>query len=136
MKKINSTEIGIKKLLLSNINFDESAASTNPRKRAPQSPINIFALGKLWGRKPKIAPSKINDVSNISLLPNNIEIAQRHSACDEVIPPANPSRPSQRFVALVKNVIQAKLKTMKNIPLLEFFIELNTATASNCPISF
>ena len=79
-QKINNVAKRQKMLLLSIISFEEKIASANPRKSAPQSPINIFARGKLCGRKPIIAANNIKEQSKILLFPQISEIATRQSA--------------------------------------------------------
>ena len=111
MRNTNIDAIVHKILLLSKINLEDNTDKTNPRKREPQSPINILALGKFRGRKPSVAPKIKAEHRKISNLFNKKDITARQSAWDEETPVAKPSTPSIKLVELVIKIIQIEENT-------------------------
>ena len=103
------------KLWLSIKSCDERQLSVNPRKSAPQSPINIFARGKLCGKKPKITPKSKTEQKKTSLFSKISDKTARHNACEEHNPPANPSSPSIILVAFVMNITQTEIIIDKKV---------------------
>ena len=81
-------------------------AMVNPRKRLPESPINILAGLKLKNKNPVKAPkseSIITVMTGIAKCKVRITITPQAAA---QIPAASPSRPSIKFTALVIPTIQ------------------------------
>lgn len=108
-RKIRRMEMAHTILLLSMTSLDERTERVNPRKRAPQSPINILARGKLRGRKPRTDQKISRAQIKTSLFPKINATAARQRASQVQIPPARPSRPSIRLVALVVKIIHIAL---------------------------
>ena len=99
----------------SKASFEDRHPSINPRKSAPQSPINILAFGKLCGKKPKITPKSKTEQKKTSLFSKIRDKTARHNACEEHTPPANPSSPSIILVAFVMNITQTEIIIDKKV---------------------
>ena len=106
MRKISKTDNRQSILLLWVIKIDDRMASVNPRKSAPQSPINMDDFGKFLGKNPMMAPSNRIRQTAMSEFSNIIAKDKRQSASLAQIPPASPSSPSIMLVAFVINIIQ------------------------------
>ena len=66
IRKIKRIEMAQIMLCDSKASFEDRHPSINPRKSAPQSPINIFAFGKLCGKNPMAAPKSNKEQSKTS----------------------------------------------------------------------
>ena len=77
--------------------------------------MNILAGGIFLGKKPRIENNNNIEQENISWQSINRDVTERHNACELVIPPAKPSSPSHRFVALVMNILQKSEKMPNNL---------------------
>ena len=82
----------------------------NPKKRLPESPINIFAGGKLKTKKPRVLPNMIKDkiISKPPILFKTIAIILIVKKYILLIPPASPSNPSIKLIAF-------EIATIKNV---------------------
>ena len=91
-------------------------AMVRPRKRLPQSPINILAGLKLKNKKPVKAPKRESIMIVITGRPRyKVSIAITPQAAAQ-IPAARPSRPSMKFTALVIPIIQKIVSGQENHP--------------------
>src|SRR3972149_2503170 len=91
-------------------------AMVNPKKRLPESPINILAGLKLKNKKPVNAPKRDNIIIVIIAGPNNRESTAITPQVAAHIPAARPSKPSIRFIALVIPTIQRIVRGQENQP--------------------
>ena len=127
-------------LLLSKISFIEIALNINPKKSDPQSPIKVLAGGKFLGRNPRIEKRRSIEVAKTSKCPLMRAITEMHSACEDVIPLAKASSPSQRLIALVIKIIQPSAIKIKNASLMLLGLGIKTKIYSildrACPNSF
>jgi len=88
-----------------------SAPSVNPRTWLPASPMNTRAGWVLKRRNPRIAPAWIS--ATVTTVESPLDApssatALRHSS---TMPPARPSRPSDRFTAFVTPTRNTKVRT-------------------------
>lgn len=137
---INSSDNRMIILLVSLISLIESALNTKPKKSDPQSPIKAFAGGIFLGRNPRIEKRSIRETKDTSKHPKIRAITAMQSACEDAIPLAKPSRPSQRLVALVIKIIQPSANRVKNASLMLFClgnkIKIYSILDRACPNSF
>ena len=87
--------------------------SRNPIIMAPPSPINTDAGGKLNIRNPNKLPATVNAIVAIKRSPFAMPITALVRAAKKQIPPARPSIPSTKLMALV---IAITAKKKRGIP--------------------
>ena len=78
--------------------INTSAASKNPRKSDPASPIKIFARGKFWVRNPTVAPAATRPTPNTN----------DPGAKNQLIP-AIPTNPTLTAAAAVPSMLSSML---------------------------
>lgn len=85
----------------SDVNFRHNNDKQVPRKKLPESPMNIFAGGKLNIKKPRHAP--INVIETLIVAKSFIVNKKREITNKDIIdiPEDKPSRLSIRFTALI-----------------------------------
>ena len=140
IRNIRGIDKSSRMLLVSYISRVESALSIKPKKSAPQSPIKVLAGGIFLGKNPSVAKRSKIEHQNTPYEPKISETVAKLSAWVQVIPPARPSSPSQRFVALMMKIIHKRLPMPKSFSVgVSVFIKdrkIYTETAKNSPQSF
>src|SRR3989338_6220784 len=87
-------------------------ASIKPKNMLPASPINMFALGKLYLKKPKALPISAKEVAVSTKLPLINASTPKKNDAIAAIPAQRPFILSIRLKAFVIPTIQRQVKTI------------------------
>lgn len=84
-------------------------ARIKPRNRLPESPIKIFAGGKLKNRYPNSDPTRMKQIIEENNCPCRRNTIPNIMDAIMLMPDDNPSRPSIRLMELVIPIIQSSV---------------------------
>ena len=91
---------------------------SSPSRSAPASPMKIRAGWKLWGRKPRQAPSTDGGHERADVVRADgtdvgeaLAVEERAAAAMATMPAASPSRPSMKLMALVMPITHSTVSS-------------------------